>query len=258
MFNRLFSLCVCLACAFGVIAQSHFSIKEPEIEVYLPSAEKADGRLVLILPGGGYTVLASDYEGTDWSTFFNDKGIAVAVLNYKMPNGNPAIPMTDVKNTIGLIKKNAEKWNVNPDKIGIMGSSAGGHLASLIATDNDPENTPAFQILCYPVISMDKTMAHPHSHNQLLGIDASPELEAKYSSEKRAAAGTPRAFIAFSDDDDMVSPLNGTEYYKALRKNGVPASLHIYPTGGHGWGFKPFEFREQMLSDLSAWLDNFK
>lgn len=254
---RISSLLFSAVCTLTLSAQSHFSIETPDLEFFLPSQSTADGRIVVICPGGGYTLLATEHEGTDWSKFFNDRGIAVAILKYRMPEGNPSIPISDVENTIALIKKNAKEWNVNPDKIGIMGSSAGGHLASLIATTSNEQSRPAFQILFYPVISMDKSLTHIHSHNKLLGIDANTELENKYSSEKRVTEKTPRAYIAFSDDDDAVTPLNGIAYYAALHRCGVPASLYIYPTGGHGWGYKPFTYHNEMINDLSAWLKSF-
>lgn len=258
MKSRLFSLFVSVVCTLTLSAQTHFSTNTPDVDFFLPQQNIADGRIVVICPGGGYTILATEHEGTDWSQFFNDRGIAVAVLKYRMPEGDPSIPISDVENTIELIKRNAQEWNVNPHKIGIMGSSAGGHLASLIATTTNEKVRPAFQVLFYPVISMDKSITHIHSHNKLLGVNAGTELENSYSSEKRVTDKTPRAYIAFSDDDDAVTPLNGIIYYEALHRCGVPASLYIYPTGGHGWGYNPFTYRNEMLDDLSAWLKSFK
>ncbi len=234
------------------------SFDDPLVKVFLPEKSKSTGRAVVICPGGGYTHLAGGYEGFDWAPFFNDRGIALIELRYKMPEGNPDIPMNELKSTIKMVRENAAQWNIDPKQVGVMGSSAGGHLVSLIATESeDTTALPDFQILCYPVISMDKAITHMGSHDKLIGKDASKELEEKFSSEKRVNKLTPRAFIAFSDDDKAVPPHNGTFYYTALHNLGIPASLHIYPTGGHGWGCKDWKYKAQMQADLSAWLESF-
>ena len=137
-----------------------------------------------------------------------------------------------------MVRDSAGVWNLNPYDIGIMGSSAGGHLASTIATHTRPELRPDFQILFYPVITMDKSYTHMGSHDNLLGKDASGELETAFSNEKQVTKETPRAFIAYSDDDKTVPPANGVNYYLSLHKNHVPAVLHIYASGGHGWGIR--------------------
>ena len=139
-----------------------------------------------------------------------------------------------------------------------MGSSAGGHLASTMATHVKSTVRPAFQVLFYPVITMDKSFTHLGSHDNLLGKDASRELEDQYSNEKQVTKDTPRAYIAFSDDDDAVPTKNGALYYLALKENNVPASFFIYPSGGHGWGSrKDFKYNKEMLQDLEAWLQSF-
>lgn len=139
-----------------------------------------------------------------------------------------------------------------------MGSSAGGHLAATYAVKSEPELRPAFQILFYPVITMDKSYTHMGSHDNLLGADASAELEEFYSNEKQIHAGTPRAFITFSHDDTVVPSENGVNYYLALKKNNIPASLYIYPSGGHGWGArKDFRYHNELIADLTAWLESF-
>ena len=157
------------------------------------------------------------------------------------------------------VRDSADVWNLNPNDIGIMGSSAGGHLASTIATHAKPELRPNFQILFYPVITMDKSYTHMGSHNNLLGKDASAELETEYSNEKQVTKDTPRAFIVYSDDDKVVPPANGVNYYLALNKNNVPSVLHIYPSGGHGWGIREdFLYKSEMLNELTSWLRSFK
>lgn len=231
---------------------------KPSIRVFLPPKDVTTGRAVIACPGGAYLGLAYGHEGYEWAPYFNRQGIALIVLKYRMPRGNREVPFSDAEEAIKLVKENASEWNINPDNVGIMGSSAGGHLASTIATHIKGSLKPAFQILFYPVITMDKTFTHMGSHDNLLGKDASPQLEELYSNEKQVTGDTPRAFIVFSDDDDGVPSINGVYYYLALKENKVPASLHIYPSGGHGWGCKTdFKYNKEMLSELTAWLSSF-
>lgn len=228
---------------------------QPTIRVFLPEKIKATGRAVLILPGGGYSHLAMDHEGYKFAPFFNDLGIAAIVLKYRMPYGNFRVPGDDVREAIKLIRKNAAEWNIDVQQIGIMGSSAGGHLASTIATQIESDLKPAFQILLYPVISMDTTITHRGSHDNLLGKHPDKSLVLKFSNDLRVDKNTPKAFIALSGDDKTVLPVNSINYYKALNDNKISASLHIYPTGGHGWGYNDnFKFKETFLSELRLWL----
>lgn len=231
---------------------------KPSLRVFLPSKENATGRAVIACPGGAYGGLAYGHEGYEWAPFFNQQGIAFVTLKYRMPQGNREVPFSDAEEALRIVKEMAKEWNINSGDIGIMGSSAGGHLASTIATHSKPEALPAFQILFYPVISMCDSMTHSQSRRNLLGKDYTNELVEKYSNDKQVKSNTPRAFIVFSDDDDGVTPLNGIYYYNALKVNNVPASLHIYPSGGHGWGSKKdFKYNKELEADLSAWLRSF-
>lgn len=233
---------------------------KPSIRVFLPASELATGRVVVACPGGGYGGLAYHHEGYDWAPYFNKQGIALVVLKYRMPKGgHKEVPFSDAEEALKMVRDSADAWNINPYDVGIMGSSAGGHLASTIATHASPEIRPDFQILFYPVITMDKSYTHMGSHDNLLGKEATVELEEQYSNEKQVTKNTPRAFIVYSDDDKVVPPANGVNYYLALNKNGVPASLHMYPSGGHGWGIREdFLYKNLMLDELSAWLQTFK
>ena len=233
-----------------------------ELTVYLPDAKKATGRAIVCCPGGGYTHLAMDHEGHQWATFFNNQGIALIVLKYRMPHGNREIPIADAEEAIKTVRKNAVEWHIDRNDIGIMGFSAGGHLASTIATHSKGEAAPNFQILFYPVITMDPGFTHKGSHDAFLGTDLSKKdqkkLEFEYSNELQANRTTSRAFLALSDDDKVVPAINGFNYYQQLYKHDVPASIHIYPTGGHGWGYREsFAFHYQMLFELKAWLESF-
>ena len=233
------------------------NVVNPSITVYRPA--KPNGMAVIMCPGGGYGRLAMNHEGHDMAAWFTTQGITYAVLKYRMPNGHHEVPLSDAEQAIRLMRGHAKEWGVNPNRIGIMGASAGGHLASTIATHAKPELRPDFQILFYPVITMDKSYTHMGSHNSLLGKDAAAELEKEYSNEKQVTKETPRAFIVYSDDDKAVPPANGVNYYLALNKNGVPAVLHIYPSGGHGWGIREgFLYKDEMLNELTSWLRSFK
>ena len=261
-FSSLFVLLVLLLTGLQVSAQSTpkpFDIEQPSLRVFLPAPELATGRAVVACPGGGYSGLAVNHEGYDWAPYFNKQGIALIVLKYRMPKGDRTLPISDAEAAMKMVRDSADVWNLNPNDIGIMGSSAGGHLASTIATHAPEALRPNFQILFYPVITMDKSFTHMGSHDNLLGKDASADLEKEFSNEKQVTKETPRAFIVYSDDDKVVPPANGVNYYLALNKKGVPSVLHIYPTGGHGWGIREdFLYKSEMLNELTSWLRSFK
>lgn len=235
-------------------------VAKPFMRVFLPKKVKPTGRIVLALPGGGYSHLAKGHEGYDWASFFNDRGIALAVLNYRIPQGVTEVPASDVYEAIRYIRSQAETWQINPSDLGIMGSSAGGHLATTVATHAPTASLrPNFQILFYPVVTMDETFTHMGSRNNLLGKQPTPGLVEKYSNEKQVDSQTPPAIILCSHDDRAVPTPNSVHYYLALLQNGVPASLHIYPSGGHGWGAREnFKFHDAMVKDLGDWLEQLK
>lgn len=232
---------------------------KPSLRVFLPAEDSVTGRAVIACPGGAYEGLAYGYEGYDWAPYFNRQGIALIVLKYRMPRGNREVPFSDAEEAIRVVKEHAAEWRIDSLDIGIMGSSAGGHLASTMATHIKQGLRPAFQILFYPVITMDKSFTHMESRKNLLGNEpVSQQLEDLYSNEKQVKDDTPRAFIAYSDDDDAVSTKNGVYYYLALKEKKVPASLFIYPSGGHGWGcLKDFKHNKEMIQDLTSWLLSF-
>lgn len=232
---------------------------KPSIRVFLPDAGKATGRAVVCCPGGGYSHLATDHEGYGWASFFNERGIALIVLKYRMPHANTDVPISDAKEALRVVRENAQQWNIDPKKVGIMGSSAGGHLATTIATHSDPLTVPAFQILFYPVVTFDYAYTHKGSRHNLIGEQAPQELVNLYSNEKQVTSQTPPAIMLLSDDDRVVPSQNSVNYYLALKRQGIKASLHIYPSGGHGWGNREnFKYHNQMQADLSAWLETIK
>ncbi|MEA4950707.1 MAG: alpha/beta hydrolase [Petrimonas sp.] len=230
----------------------------PSLRVYLPDPAKSTGRMVIALPGGGYQNLAVFHEGFDWAPYFLSRGIALAVLKYRMPQGNPSIPFADVRAAFDLVKQHAAEWHINPGDIGIMGASAGGHLASTYATHTTGTDRPAFQILLYPVITMDETFTHTGSRKNLLGENPSKELINKYSNDKQVTQETPRAFIIFAADDKAVPPKNGFRYVEALQQNNIPVTFLLYPEGGHGFGYREsYSYHSLFLSELSEWLKGF-
>lgn len=229
---------------------------KPSIRVFLPADSVRNGKAVLVCPGGGYRVLSLGQEGYEWGKYLTELGYATIVLSYRMPMGVKEVPISDATEAMRVIRENAQAWKIDPQKVGILGSSAGGHLASTIATHNDAATRPNFQILFYPVISMDKSITHLDSHNCLIGENPTEALENEYSNDMQVTADTPPAILLLSDDDFLVSPLNSVAYYTALKKAKVKASMHIYPSGGHGWGCgKFFKFHKEMMQDLQSWLN---
>jgi len=229
-----------------------------KVTVFLPDAGKATGRAIVCCPGGGYQHLAMQHEGLDWAPFFNGQGIALIVLKYRMPHGHYRVPAEDAEEAIRLVRRNAQAWHINPQDIGIMGFSAGGHLASTVATHASGDAAPNFQILFYPVISMEQGTTHQGSRNNLLGKAPKRKLMNEYCNEQHIGKHTPRCFLALAHDDRVVLPVNSLNYYEQLYTHGVPASMHIYPTGGHGFGIRQsFAYHFEMMLDLKAWLKSF-
>ena len=228
------------------------------VRVFLPDAKHATGRAVVICPGGGYAALSMNHEGYDWAPFFNDMGIAAIVLTYRLPHGNCKVPLSDAEEAMKLVRRNAKEWNINPDDVGIMGFSAGGHLASTVATRSTGDAAPNFQILFYPVITMAPGFTHQGSHDNLLGKDAKKKAEKEFSNDLQVTRSTPRACIILCDDDHTVQPMNGVNYYAECYRHDIPAALYVYPSGGHGYGIRPsFKYHIEMLLDLKAWLRSF-
>jgi acetyl esterase/lipase len=229
-----------------------------KIMVYLPDKKQATGRAVVCCPGGGYHHLSMQNEGTDWAPFFNAQGIALIVLKYRLPHEAYQVPAEDAEEAIKLVRRHAHEWHLDKQNIGIMGFSAGGHLASTVATHAKGDAAPNFQILFYPVISMEQGTTHSGSRTNLLGKKPKRKLVAEYSSDQQVTQHTPRAFIALAADDRAVAPTNSLNYYQELYANKVPATMHIYPTGGHGFGMRQsFLYHLEMLLELKAWLRSF-
>ncbi|MDX1940203.1 MAG: alpha/beta hydrolase [Saprospiraceae bacterium] len=229
------------------------NVQTPDIAVFLPSKANATGQAVVICPGGGYWILAYDWEGTDIAKWLNSKGIAAIVLKYRLPvsknNITPHLsPLMDAQRAMRLTRHHAKEWNIDTSKVGIMGFSAGGHLASTVGTHFDYGNSnatdpvekwssrPDFMILMYPVITFSQTVnAHIGSRNALLGQNPDPTLIEYYSNELQVKADTPPTILIHAGDDKAVPVENSLLFYQALKNNNIPAELHIYPFGGHGF-----------------------
>ena len=229
--------------------QSTSQVTTPLLYKYQPKKTVPNGSAILICPGGGYSHLAMYKEGKKVALWLNSFGITAFVLKYRMPTDlimkDKSIgPLQDAQEAIRTIRRNAKEWNIDPAKIGVLGFSAGGHLASTLAThyqDNvyDADTTsarPDFSILIYPVISMEDGITHNGSKVSLLGTNASKELIDKYSNEKQVDANTPKTFIVHATDDKVVPVENSINYYMNLKKYNVPVEMHLYENGGHGFG----------------------
>ena len=215
------------------------NITNARMYAFIAPKEKATGAAVLICPGGGYSGVSSDKEGTEIAMWFNKLGISAFVLYYRMPNGHYQIPLLDAQAALKIIHEGAKKWNISKNKIGIMGFSAGGHLASTTGTHFKSKiQRPDFMILAYPVVTMKKDLTHLGSRINLLGIDPSEELVNLYSNELQVTKETPPTFIVHAIDDNVVPIANSEQLLKALLDKKVPAELHKYDVGGHGFGMR--------------------
>lgn len=222
---------------------------EPTLMLYFPKPEQANGAAVIICPGGGYARLAMSHEGIEIAQWLAANGIVGIILKYRLPDDaimeNKAIgPLQDIQEAVRMARRNSQRWQIDPKKIGVIGFSAGGHLAASISTHfnkkiYDADSTsarPDFAILIYPVISMKASITHPGSRNNLLGEAPDSAVVELFSNELQVSAETPPTFLVHAADDKSVSVQNSIEYFVALNQHGVPAELHIYEQGGHGFG----------------------
>lgn len=228
-------------------------VQSPDISVFLPSKSMATKQAVIVCPGGGYRILAYDKEGTDIAKWLNSKGIAAIVLKYRLPISKSNIiqdqsPLLDAKRAMRLTRSHAKKWNISENNIGVIGFSAGGHLASTLGTHfdsgksdaKDPvesfSSRPDFMILMYPVITFDEKYTHKGSRDNLVGENPDPKMIKYYSNELQVNTDTPPTFIIHAEDDPAVPVENSLIFFQSLKNNNVPAEMHIYPIGGHGFG----------------------
>ena len=242
---------------------------KPKLIAYLPEKAKANGAAIVICPGGGYGHLAMDHEGHQIGQWLNSIGVAGFIVDYRHRGkgyGHPA-PLQDAQRAIRAVRANAKKWNVEPDRVGILGFSAGGHLASTATThfdsgDKDADDPieqqscrPDFSVLCYAVIAFDEDYTHRGSQRNLIGNEADPELVKSLSNEKQVTPETPPVFLWHTTEDKGVPPQNSVHFYLACVKNKVPAELHIYEKGRHGVGLgKGIPGTENWSKACEAWM----
>ena len=232
-----------------------FMAAEADYLLFPAEPQRATGQAIVVCPGGGYAAVCFDHEGIRVARWLNERGITALVLRYRMPNGHPDIPVKDACEALRTVRKNAGTWHVDPANVGIIGFSAGGHLAAAASTlYPDETSRPDFTILCYAAVSRDEKIIDRETMGNLFGTDVPTDPNA-YSCEKQVSERTPPAFIVLSDDDDNVLPGNSIVYYEALKRHGIPAELHIYPHGGHGWGWnESFMHFGEMTASLDRWL----
>jgi acetyl esterase/lipase len=232
------------------LATRYEKVTSPALFVFLPSKETATGTAVLICPGGGYTALSFNHEGHAIARWLNENGIAGIILKYRLPSDlimkDKSIgPLQDAQEALRIIRRNALSWNIDPHKIGVIGFSAGGHLASTLSTHfvekvyevkDTTSARPDFSLLIYPVITMDSSFTHEGSRRNLIGEKPSEEAIKRFSNELQITDKTPPAFLVHSGDDKAVPVKNSIRYYEGLQKFGIPSELHIFMKGGHGYG----------------------
>lgn len=251
----------------GAVQSTSF-VTTPTLSIFLPQKTKPNQTAIIIFPGGGYSHLAIDKEGTKVANWLNSLGIAAFVLKYRLPSDaimeNKSIgPLQDAQEALRYVRENATKWNIDPNKIGTIGFSAGGHLASTLATHFDEKvyesiykvsARPDFSLLIYPVISMENETTHKGSQTNLLGNNPSQKQIDSFSNEKNVTAQTPPTFLVHATDDTAVVPENSIYYYLALKKNGVTSELHLYENGGHGFGLGVKDTSKFWTKDCEEWL----
>jgi len=247
-------------------------VTRPTLTVYLPKKQSASGAAVIICPGGGYWIVAAGHEGADVAKPFNEMGIAAFVLKYRIPDDSTMLnketgPLQDAQEAIMMVRRNAKKWHVNKNNIGIMGFSAGGHLASTAGTHfnrsyiSDPGHIslrPDFMILIYPVISFTDSIGHIGSRDQLIGKNPSQEKIKEYSNELQVTKQTPPTFLVHAKDDDGVNVKNSMEFADALKKNDVPVEIYLYEKGGHGFGMHNKTSDVDWMEILQSWMREMK
>jgi acetyl esterase/lipase len=249
-------------------------VQVPTLEVYLPAKPNANGQAMLIFPGGGYGILAYDWEGTDIAKFLNGKGVAGIVVKYRLPSSISQqerynVPLIDAQRAIRLVRSRAAEFNIDPHRIGIIGFSAGGHLASTLGThfkekvyeSIDAVDTisarPDFMALGYPVITFTTPATHQGSKENLLGKSPTEELETYFSNEQQVSSDTPPTFLFHATDDTAVPVENSLLFFQALKDQGISATMHIYPKGGHGFSLARNDLHLRGWTErLFEWLDS--
>jgi acetyl esterase/lipase len=250
----------------GILIVDHIS--KPTLTIYEAPKDKSNGTAVVICPGGGYSILAAGHEGSKVAEAFNKAGITAFVLRYRLPkdecmNNKAFVPLMDAQQALYYVRTHAKQYNVDPNKIGIMGFSAGGHLASSAGTHFNKavrselasaDLRPDFMLLIYPVISFNDSIGHIGSRDNLIGKNPDPKMVHLFSNEEQITPQTPPTFLVQASDDDVVNPENSIRFYQNLLKQKIPVELHLYEHGGHGFGLHNTTTTENWFADCIAWM----
>lgn len=230
-----------------------------QLYVYNADPAKATGQAVVICPGGGYAKLSMDQEGYLMAQWLAKNGIAAFVLEYRLPNGHREVPLEDTVEAIRIVRKKAKKFNIDPAKVGVMGFSAGGHLAASVSNIPPVEDRPNFSILFYPVVIANHYTSHSGSFRNLLGKGFAQADADEFSMDKLASENTPPTILLLSDDDATVPAAGAAMYYTSLRYHGVRAAMYVFPEGKHGWGnYDRFSYQKEWQHLLLRWLKELK
>lgn len=235
-----------------------YNTSQTEFYLYIADKEKATGQAIVLCPGGGYGAVCIEREGFFLAEYFKSIGVTALVLKYRLPNyGHKEVPLEDAQAALRYLRKNAKKLGVDPTKVGIAGSSAGGHLAAYVSTFTEDAEKPAFAVLFYPVITAENCMTHQGTFDRLLGKGQAPYLRDYYSLNNRVTPTTPPTILLLSNNDRTVPPISPIRYYQALKYNGVKAAMHVYPEGGHGWvGRESFRYHKDWQHQLKRWMEH--
>lgn len=245
--------------AYEATAYRLVNTTKAQMYVYNADPAKATGQAVVICPGGGYAKLSMDQEGYLMAQWLAKNGIAAFVLEYRLPNGHREVPLEDAVEAIRIVRKKAKKWGVDPAKVGIMGFSAGGHLAASASNIPAVEDRPNFSILFYPVLTAGDFNTHRGSFRNLLGKRHTAAEADEWAMDKIASEQTPPTILLLSDDDTTVPAAGSALYYAALRYHGVKAAMYVFPEGGHGWGnYDKFAYQKEWQHLLLRWLGDLK
>ncbi|WP_207515493.1 alpha/beta hydrolase [Longitalea luteola] len=246
-----------------------FKVSRPTLTIYEPPKEKANGTAVIVIPGGGYRLLAAGHEGHDVAKRFNEMGVTAFLLKYRLPSDVTMVnkeigPVQDAQRAIQLVRDNAKQWGIDRDRVGIIGFSAGGHLASTAGTHFDhayikagrkSNLRPDFMVLIYPVISFADSITHMGSRDNLLGKDPSPQKKMEYSNELQVTKKTPPTYLVHAEDDQTVKVQNMLLFATALQKNKVPFDFYLYEKGGHGFGMNNPTSDVKWMDLVQEWMD---
>lgn len=232
-----------------------FNTTSTELYIFKANPEKATGHAFVVIPGGGYGCVCISYEGFMVGKWLAEQGITAAVLKYRLPNGHSEVPLEDAVEALRTVRRMSGELGINPKKVGVMGSSAGGHLAAYASTLAPEEDKPNFTVLFYPVITSQEDVTHRDTFLNLVGRKSSDYERAFFSLDTRVTRTTPPAIIFHSDGDRVVPSVSASRYYNALKKHGIKAELHIYPNGWHGWVMhKEYEQYDKWQKSLLEWI----